>query len=750
MFALLKNDCLKRIIFLYILFLLISPIICLGNGVDTLQHLNNRSIQVEAIVDSVVERAPYYGSIVRDYRSDLYVKGRMYVRKKNLLVRFVPTMFRPRKGAKEYLVESYSDLHFTAPNIYDQKVKAVCGTVDRYRGVEGDVLSHLHINIYAPFLLESKLISPLSPAGRKYYSYKIDSVLTEGEQLAYRIAFAPRNKSYQLVEGHMIISDGVWSVRGMQFSGRSEYLRFNNSITMGDVGSDSEFLPQQYNLSMTFHYMGNIIDGSYMAKLNYRSIELYKGGYDDDDEGFFTWKKRTNYDLTASYNLQNDTSRYYTDSLTLSKLRLTPLTEEERNIYADYYQCKDTVPIQQKTPAREFWGQMGDMLISDYTVHLASIGSVKCSPLINPFLISYNGRDGFSYRQDFKYNRIFEGDKLLRISPRIGYNFKHREFYWRVISDYDYWPRKRASLHLRVGNGNRIYTSEVLDEIKEMPDTIFDFSKIHLDYFKDFYVDFRHRVEITNGLTLDVGFSSHKRTAGKISDFTPVEPNPGGDANVDEDIVEKFRNEYRSFAPRFVLSWTPGQYYYMSGKRKVNLHSKFPTFSIDWERGVKGVFRSTGVYERVEFDMQHRVSLGIMRTLYYRAGMGAFTDQDQMFFVDFVNFSRNNLPIGWNDEIGGVFQLLDRRWYNASRKYLRAHVTYEAPFLIMPRLLRYTRNVLNERLYFGILTMPHLNPYIELGYGIGTHVFDFGVFVANTNGKFKDVGVKFTFELFNR
>lgn len=742
----------RRIILLCTLLFATFPVVCAGGDTDTLEHSRSRSVFVETIVNNAVEMAPYYGSIVRDYRSDLYVKGRMYVRKKNLLVRFVPTMFKLKKGVKEYLVESYSDLHFSAPNIYDQKVKAVYGTVDRYKGVEGDVLSHFHINIYAPYLLESKLLSPLSPAARKYYSYDVDSVLEEGEHISYRIVFTPKNKSYQLVQGYMIISDGVWSVRELQFTGRSEYLHFDNHITMGDVDTDSEYLPQQYNLNMTFRYMGNTIDGSYMAKLNYRSIELQEDDDDDDDdEGFFTWKKETNYDLTASYNLQNDTTRYYRDSLTLSQLRPVPLTDNEQHVYENYYQHKDTMPVQiKKTQVREFWGQMGDMLISNYTVNLNTIGSVKCSPLINPFLVSYSGRDGFSYRQDFKYNRLFPHDRLLRISPRIGYNFKHREFYWRVIGDYDYWPRKRASLHLRMGNGNRIYTSEVLDEIKEMPDTIFDFSKIHLDYFKDFYVDFRHRVEITNGLTLDVGFSAHKRTAGKMSDFTPVESLPEGDENTNDDIVEKFRNEYKSFAPRLVLRWTPGQYYYMSGERKVNLHSKFPTFSVDWERGVKGVLNSTGVYERIEFDMQHRVSLGVMQTLYYRAGMGAFTDQDEMFFVDFANFSRNNLPIGWNDEIGGVFQLLDRRWYNASRKYLRANVTYEAPFLIMPRLLRYTRNVLNERLYFGILTMPHLNPYVELGYGIGTHVFDFGVFVGNTNGKFKDIGVKFTFELFNR
>ena len=46
--------------------------------------------------------------------------------------------------------------------------------------------------------------------------------------------------------------------------------------------------------------------------------------------------------------------------------------------------------------------------------------------------------------------------------------------------------------------------------------------------------------------------------------------------------------------------------------------------------------------------------------------------------------------------------------------------------------------------------MPHLKPYVEAGYGIGTHVFDFGVFVSFANWKYQEIGCKFTFELFNR
>ena len=62
----------------------------------------------------------------------------MDIKRKNFILRYVPSMFRLQKGVRQYMVETYSDLHFTAPNIYDQKVKASMGTVHNSRGSTGD------------------------------------------------------------------------------------------------------------------------------------------------------------------------------------------------------------------------------------------------------------------------------------------------------------------------------------------------------------------------------------------------------------------------------------------------------------------------------------------------------------------------------------------------------------------------------------------------------------------------------------
>ena len=724
--------------------ILIGCMLCLFSFIPkgaanlVLNPYTSQEISADSIIERVMTFAPSYESIVSDYRANLYIKGKMNIQKKNFILRYVPSMFRLQKGVREYLLETYSDLHYTAPNIYDQKVKASQGTVRGNRGLPG-LLEYFNVNIYSSSLLnDERLLSPLAKNGKKYYKYRIDSVMGDPNNLDYRIRFIPRTKSDQLVGGYMIVSSNVWSVREIRFSGRSELITFTCWIKMGEVGKKDEFLPVRYDVEALFKFLGNKVDGNYTASLDYKSIEL--------KERKVRKKEKKKYNLSESFSLQCDTNAYKTDASTFGVLRPIPLSEGEKQLYKDYMYRRDTVSVQRKSKSQAFWGTMGDLMVEDYKFNLSNIGSVRFSPFINPLLFSYSGSNGLSYRQDFRYTRIFRGDKWLRIVPKLGYNFTRKEFYWSLNADFEYWPQKRGFFRLSVGNGNRIYSSKMLDELKAMPDSIFNFDLIHLDYFKDLYFNFRHSFEIINGLDISLGFSAHKRTAVEKSRFVitgdyPMPP---------PEFMERFRNTYISFAPRIRVEWTPALYYYMNGKRKINLRSDYPTFSVDYERGIEGVFKSTGEYERVEFDLQHKIQLGLMRNIYYRFGFGAFTNQDELYFVDFANFARHNLPVGWNDEIGGVFQVLDGRWYNSSRRYVRGHFTYEAPFLILRHLMKYTRYVQNERLYISALSMPHLQPYLELGYGIGTHIFDVGVFVSSENWKFSGIGCKFTFELFNR
>lgn len=708
-----------------------------------------RAVAREA--DSIMERvrffAPFYDGLVDDYRAQLYIKGEVDVHRKNFLIRFLPSMFHLRKGERQYLIENYSELHYSSPDLYDQKVSASVGTVGKLWNVDGLLPEYCQLRVYAPTLFDNKLISPLSADGPKYYRYLMDSVMGPEHHRAYRIRFMPRQRSYQLVGGYVVVSDRVWSLREMRFTVRSEYYNCHVLVKMGDVGAQEEFLPQRIHLDGEFHFFGNHITNRYFADFDYREVTTHDPGRQQASV------REDPYDLTANYTLRTDTNAYRRDTAYMARLRPVSLTSSEQEIYRRHYLRVDTMDKlgirHQKKRQSVSWRQVGDVLVESNTVQFSKQGSLRFSPLLNPFMLSYSASKGVSYSHKLRYQSYLSHDRFLYISPYFGYNFKQREFYWRINGQLDYLPAKRMGIKVEVGNGNRIYSSRLLDELKDMPDKDFNIGALQLHYYRDLYGKLRHTWEVVNGLTLEATLAVHRRTEDRKARMQAIQDAGIAIGTLPMEMLG-LNDIYNSFAPGVRVEWTPGQYYYMNGRRKVNLYSRFPTMSVEWERGVKGVVPHSGDYERVEVDLQHHVTLRPLHDLYYRVGWGAFTKQQTIFFVDFSNFRRSNLPTGWNDDIGGVFQLLEGYWYNSSRQYLRGNLTYEAPFLLMRRVHRFTQHVLNERLYFGALTVPHLKPYLEVGYGIGTHIFDFGLFVSFANWKYQRCGVKFTFELFNR
>lgn len=692
----------------------------------------------DSLLVNILTNVAQYSEKVKAYEAQMYLRGQYRAHRRNELIRFVPRMFRFYKDVDDYLTEAVGEIHYTYPDVYDMKVRALTGTFKRNRPEIGNSLEYFNMNLYSPTLLPDRLISPLWAKGSTYYTYSLDSLSGRGDSLRYYIRIEPKKKSSQLVSGLMVVSHGDWLIRRIKLQGEIELTTFSLAMEMGDEGAEL-LLPKRFDVNLMFRFLWNKIEADMAAEMTYQSVDIR-------EEWAGESAPKSKYDLTDAYRLKCDDSQMVNDTAYVAAHRPYALTDEQESIYANYYQRRKVTELTVPEPKRKsqhFWNDVGDALVSSYTLDLPRMGSVRFSPLLDWGMFSYSPKNGFSYKQQFRYNRVFADDKWVRFVPKVGYNFTRKEFYWSGNLDFFYAPSRLGALTLRIGNGNRIYTSRLVDELKQLKDTLIDFEKLHLEYFKDNYVQLGNRIELANGLELMTVASMHWRKAVQASEM------PAADPLMRHKTISS-RPTYVTFAPRVRLAWTPALYYYMDGKRKVNLRSKYPTFTIDYEKGIKGVLGSNGSYERIESDIQQRIKLMPMTYLFYRVGGGAFTEQRSVYFVDFVNFARSNLPVGWNDEIGGAFHLLDGEWYNSSRWYSRLHLTYEAPFVLIPHTSAFTGLVHSERFYLSLLYNTHLRPYVEMGYGVGTYLFDAGLFVSNVNGRFSEVGCKFTFELFSR
>ena len=163
---------------------------------------------------------------------------------------------------------------------------------------------------------------------------------------------------------------------------------------------------------------------------------------------------------------------------------------------------------------------------------------------------------------------------------------------------------------------------------------------------------------------------------------------------------------------------------------------------------MNGVLGSNSIYTRSELDVQYKMGLRSGNLLYMRIGAGGYFYTKDVYFVDYSFLKQSNLPVERSEELGGVFQLLDSEWYNAANKYARAHLTYEAPFLSLQKLFPRVKLFQNEYIYYNMLFMSQLHPYMELGYGVATPYVNMGLFVSSQNLQMHRVGYKISISLF--
>jgi hypothetical protein len=304
-------------------------------------------------------------------------------------------------------------------------------------------------------------------------------------------------------------------------------------------------------------------------------------------------------------------------------------------------------------------------------------------------------------------------------------------------------PLKMGEIRFTLQNRNQSYSSAFIDMIeKEMPDSI-HFSDFNLEYYRHYSSGLKGQYEIANGLLLRGGVNYDWYVPVKYKD--PEEVDFKND--IDKDVTDLMTNQYHVFLPSIGLTWTPRQFFRINGKRKEYVGSKFPTLSAQCAWGIRGIWGSNSNYTQLEGDIQQKVPLGLMNSFQYYVSAGKFLKTNSLYFADFNLFQKRNFPTSWDDPIGGVFQLLRREWYNASRSYVQAHLIYEFPYMLSRLFRNVTEDILAERIYVSQLYTPILPSYTEIGYGIGNFIGDAGIFVSLVKGKYDSVGVKFTLGL---
>ena len=665
---------------------------------DTTTYGKSSKAQIKytrGLMENMRKQARKYSKLYPDYDANLFIKGNVELLRKGVLMKYIPYIKRLDTNITNYYGEFIGGVSFNNPNVYNHTIYSITSNKKKFLESNIDAIASpsIRLNIYQQYIY-GNIFSPLAHKSYKYYSFRLDSLWHDEGDTYFKITFTPRFNNNKFVTGNFIGSAKSWTIRELDVTGGMEFVDFRSHIIMGDEDSPDELLPKTIKVNTLTKELGTYLKGEYSSTMKYKSVRKSLLNSDQREDRF---------NLSLQYQTRLDTLSQlarkivqYRDSVQFAELPSDAPAPEYT-----------TVTIH-KPSAIE---QMGRFILKGKSVKIKDIGELKLSPLFGPIRVNYSTTHGLTYTHKLKYSLKTYKNRLLQIQPKLGYNFKYGDVYWGVNAKFNYAPLRMGNLVLDIGNGSKIY-SERLDTENTR--------------YRSYHARLGNKIELTNGLTLGTTLAllQYSNTA---------------DAS----------KQYITFAPEIELVYSPNQYYYIKDGRKVYLYSRYPTFSINYAKALKNVLNTTTSYNKLEFDMHQTLDLGPLSQLSYRVGTGFFFNSTNLNFTEYNYLKRGNMPEGWNDDIGGTFQLLRSHQYRHIEKYIRANLKFDAPLILVPTLLRGVKYITKERLYANVLLANTLDPFIEVGYGLGTQLFTVALFWGGEVSNLTKVGVKFTFEVFN-
>lgn len=659
-------------------------------------------LQVGAMVDKdgdLLEKVFGYAALIDTTAQDSIVKfsyQKFFIStdQRNFTLLAVPTLYTiAHGGARQFVGERYDRIVYD--NTTQSKAERLIeiNTIPHHRRTLTTLLKYLMPKIYHVTIIENQILSPFHRENKKLYKYHVYH-LDNGNA---KITFKPRINNTQLVRGAAIIDYDTGRIIETEMSGEHDMIHFRLTLNMGKEGLMS-LMPSSCRLESRFSFMGNKLHANYSVFLQ-DSI------------------------------LSQDSIEALPKELAMSQVRVEPLTPLEQSVMDKYQERqipKDTIPRPEKKKNLAktiFWDYVGDKLINRIRSNFGNNkqGYIRIDPLLNPLYLGYSSRRGITYKQKIRLTYLFSSNSDLFLEFKAGYSFKQRLFYYNIPFRFFYNRKHNGVIIMEIGNGNRISSYEIINEIKKEHGDSLKWDNLKMDLFKDTYLKLFNTYDFNDRFSFEVGMLYHHRKAVEKEAFRAANR----------------KATYNTFSPYLSLQYRP-----------IGWHG--PILTLDYERGYEKFLKST-VYERWEFDGSYIHPLSRIRSLSMRIGMGLYTNRDsKQYFLDFTHFRENNIPGGWRDDWSGEFELLSSEWYNASRYYLRANMTYESPLLLLTHTPWVGHFIELERIYVSGLSVKDLSNYFEFGYGFTTRWLSIATFVAMREGKYDGFGCKFGIELFRK
>ncbi len=700
------------------------------------------------IIRNAIKQRPYYEGQVSSFTADVYVKG--LIRLLNLPERVMGKKIE-EKDRKEmmldssgrailYLSESLTHVSVRKPE--DMKLEVLASRVSGSNGFGFDFPVFIdfyknNVDVSKGTISKRGFVSPIADNALNFYNYHLIGSFFENGKQVNTIRVIPKRKYEPLFSGIINITENDWRIFSCKL-----LLTSSSQLQILDTLEISQIHHPEYrdiwrvrNQSIYFHVkqLGIAANGYFVnVYANYDLNPKFPKGFFDRviiKYDSLSNKKTTafwdstrpvplepdeinDYKVKDSIKITRDSTVYNRDSLRKAQGKTGVLdilwTGVEKNIYTK------TRPVQFRS----------EPVIK--TIQYNTVEGVALNPSV--VLSGYSKWLGTttSMIADIRY-----GFNNHHLNPWIGFTFSNKGNPGgnSTFRNYEYFIAggKRVSQFFKMSNWDGL-TNSIATLLYGQNNM-----KLYENYF--FKTGFRRNWESGCQLVIQGRFEDrlplenstdyilNKKWKNRLTPNYPVE------------ILDTQFTRHQAVVFRASFSFQPGQRYIQYPNARYSLGSDYPTFSIEYEKGIPDIFGSDEDYDKWLFGIKDDMKLKLAGTIRYHFKVGGFLNANKVFVQDYKHFHSSMSHIA--EEYNSSFQYAtDYQYSNKSPLFAEFHFEHHAQGLLtnkIPLLKRW-----NWYLVEGVNAL-HINPstdHLELFAGLENifKIFRFDVLMNIQSG----------------
>lgn len=551
-------------------------------------------------------------------------------------------------------------------------------------------------------------VSPIADNALSYYRYRLLGTTEENGQVVHKIEVTPRRKAEPLYQGDIYILEDSWRIYGINL-----LLTKEASINILDtLHIRQEFIPLQSGQwqpsSIRFDFVGGLFSfrvGGYFAAVYSEyamNPEMQRG--------------KLNEVLRIVEGVNKRDSVYWAEH------RPLPLTEEER---VDYLR-KDS--LQRRRESKEYLDSVDrkanrfkpqSFLLGGYTYrNRAQHWRISMDGLATS--VGYNTVEGLALNYGARYVKRVDTilDRDLTVYGNARYGFINKRFNGYVGTSF---PLAKSFVNLSAGSDMQDLNNRgALPPLFNTISTAF-FGRNYLKLYERTFARTAWRYTLPANVTLTAsaawenrlwlpnrsGYTFWEQNEPYLTSNNPFTP------HADIPLFD----ENQSFKISLGAMYDFGTQYETYPHRRVYLPSKWPTLSVNYTKGIPGVFGGDTDYDLVTARLHKtEIGLGLYGRVSFDIRGGAFLNNKRLYYTDYGHFNGTKTLV--SDQHLTTFLLLDYYLHSTAGNFVEGHGEYNLSTLLTSKVPLLRKLKLQEIIGVHYLHTSEMEYYAEAHVGL--------------------------------